>query len=280
MAAPALSALTVYPIKSAGGIAACEWEVDGFGLRYDRRWMVVDPRGRMITQRTHPRLALARPAIEGARLLVRAPGREPLALPLHPTTAVATTVTVWDDTCAALWQGEPAAGWFSRLLGTEAALVYLPDATWRPANPAFAPPSARVSFADAFPLLLLSEESLAELNRRLANPLPMNRFRPNLVIRGGRAFEEDDLGAFIIGGIGFRAVKPCDRCVVTTTDQESGARGAEPLSTLATFRKQEGKVYFGQNVVHHGTGRLAVGMELQRGGGDGLPGDPAAASGY
>jgi uncharacterized protein YcbX len=263
MPAAILSALNVYPIKAAGGVAVGEWEVDDFGLRCDRRWMVTDSRGCMMTQRTHPRLALARPAIEGERLIVRAAGREPLTLPLHPTAAVSTTVTIWDDSCLALWQGEAAARWFSELLGSDATLVYMPEATWRPAEPAYAPPSSRVSFADAYPFLLLSEESLADLNRRLALPLPMNRFRPNLVIRGVAAFGEDELAAFTIGEIGFRAVKPCDRCVVTTTDQETTERGVEPLRTLATFRKQDGKVYFGQNVVHQGTGRLAVGMAVR-----------------
>jgi uncharacterized protein len=263
MPAPILSALNVYPIKSAGGIPVEEWEVDAFGLRYDRRWMLVDARGGMITQRTHPRLALARPALESDRLVVRAPGREPLALPLHPSLSVTTTVTIWDDSCLALWQGEAPARWFSALLGADVSLVYMPDATWRPAGVEFAPPSSRVSFADAYPILLLSEESLADLNRRMAVALPMNRFRPNLVMRGGPAFGEDELDAFTIGEIGFRAVKPCDRCVITTTDQDTAARGVEPLRTLATFRKQDGKVYFGQNVVHHGTGRLAVGMAVR-----------------
>jgi len=263
MPVPTLSALNVYPIKSAGGISAREWEVDDFGLRYDRRWMVVDAQGRMITQRTHPRLGLARPAIEGEQLVVRTPAVDPLALPLHTVPAVSTMVTVWDDSCLALWQGEAATRWFSALLGAEVALVYMPNTTWRPAESAYAPPSSRVSFADAYPFLLLSEESLAELNRRMVRPLPMNRFRPNLVIRGGPPFGEDEMGAFAIGGIAFHPVKPCDRCVVTTTDQESAERGVEPLRTLATFRKQDGKVYFGQNVVHRGTGRLAVGMAVQ-----------------
>jgi hypothetical protein len=263
MPATIVSALNVYPIKSAGGIAAPEWELDAFGLRYDRRWMLVDARGGMVTQRTHPRLALARPALQGDRLVVSAPGREPLTLPLHPSPSVATTVTIWEDDCLALWQGEAPARWFSALLGADVSLVYMPESTWRPAGPAFAPPSSRVSFADAYPILLLSEESLADLNRRMPVPVPMNRFRPNLVIRGGAAFGEDELGKFTIGEIGFRAVKPCDRCVITTTDQESAERGVEPLRTLATFRKQDGKVYFGQNVVHQGTGRLAVGMGVR-----------------
>jgi uncharacterized protein YcbX len=263
MSAPTLSALTLYPIKSAGGIAVSEWEVDDFGLRYDRRWMVVDARGRMLTQRTHPRLALARPAIEGPRLVVHGPGCEPLVLPLHPSAAVTTTVTVWDDSCPALWQGDAAGRWFSDLMSAEVELVYMPETAWRPAGPAVAPRASRVSFADAYPMLLLSEGSLAELNRRMATPLPMNRFRPNLVLRGLPAFGEDDLGEFAIGEIGFRAVKPCDRCVLTTTDQETAERGVEPLRTLATFRKWDGKVWFGQNVAHQRAGRLAVGMPVR-----------------
>ncbi len=263
MPALTLSGLTVYPIKSAGGIPAETWEVDDFGLRHDRRWMLVDGRGRMITQRTHPRLALARPAIEGEHLVVRGGDQAPLVLPLGPAPAVSSSVTIWGDHCAALWQGEAAAEWFSSLLRAEASLVHMPETTWRPVDPTRAPGSSRVSFADAFPFLLLSEESLGDLNRRMATPLPMNRFRPNLVIRGGSAFCEDAIGGFAIGEINFRAVKPCDRCVLTTTDQDTTERGVEPLRTLATFRKVDGKVYFGQNVVHDRPGRLAVGMPVR-----------------
>ena len=263
MPALTLSGLVVYPIKSAGGIPAETWEVDDFGLRHDRRWMLVDGRGRMISQRTHPRLALARPAIGGEHLVVRAGDQAPLVLPLRPAPAVSASVTIWNDRCEALWQGEAAARWFSDLLRAEVSLVYMPETTWRPADPGRAPAASRVSFADAFPFLLLSEESLGDLNRRMATPLPMNRFRPNLVIRGGSAFSEDGIGAFGIGEIQFRAVKPCDRCVLTTTDQETTERGVEPLRTLATFRKVDGKVYFGQNVVHDRPGRLAVGMPVR-----------------
>jgi uncharacterized protein YcbX len=120
-----------------------------------------------------------------------------------------------------------------------------------------------VSFADAFPFLMISEESLADLNARMPVPLPMNRFRPNLVIAGGSPFVEDFLEHFTIGEIGFRRVKPCDRCVIPTTDQETGERGKEPLRTLATYRKQGSKVFFGQNLVHSGIGRLKVGDILQ-----------------
>lgn len=263
MPALALSQLTVYPIKSAGGVFIRSWEVDDFGLRHDRRWMVVDGGGRQVTQRTHPRLALARPAFAGDRLRISAPGLTDLELPLRPAGGITTTVVVWDDVCEAVWLGEDAAAWFSRLLAAPVSLVYMPESTLRPANPAYVRAGVRVSFADAFPFLLLSEESLADLNGRMAVALPMNRFRPNLVVRGGAAFAEDELGEFAIGTVRFRAVKPCDRCALTTTDQETAERGVEPLRTLATYRKRDGKVYFGQNVVHTGTGRLEIGDRVR-----------------
>jgi uncharacterized protein YcbX len=263
MPALTLSQLNVYPIKSAGGVSVPEWEVDTFGLRYDRRWMVVDEAGRLITQRTHPRLALARPGFVDDRLRVTGPEPPALELPLRPAAAVTTRVTIWDDVCDALWLGERPAEWFSRLLDAPVSLVHMDESTVRPANPAYAPAGVRVSFADAYPFLLLSEESLADLNRRLPSPLPMNRFRPNLVVRGGEPYGEDELGDFTIRSLGFRGVKLCDRCVLTTTDQETTERGVEPLRTLATFRKWDGKVWFGRNVVHAGPGRLEVGAKLQ-----------------
>jgi uncharacterized protein len=258
-----LTALHVHPLKSAAAISPSEWEVDGFGLEHDRRWMVVDTAGRMISQRTHPRLALVRPGVGDGTLRLEAEGMPALELPLRPPPVVTTTSIVWDDRCQATWVGEPAARWFSDFLDTQCSLVYMPEETVRLANPDYAPAETRVSFADAYPFLLLSEESLADLNGRMAEPLPMNRFRPNLVFRGGEPFEEDRLTAFELGPLRFRAVKPCDRCVVTTTDQRTGARGVEPLRTLATYRKRDGQVYFGQNLVHHGVGRLQVGEALQ-----------------
>jgi uncharacterized protein YcbX len=254
-----LTSLHVYPIKSAAGLAPREWEVDAFGLRHDRRWMVVDSGGRMLSQRTHPRLALVRPALGDDVLRVEAPGMPALELPLRPGGSVAATVFVWDDICAAHWMGERAARWVSEVLETDCSLVYMPDATVRPADPEYAPDGVRVSFADAFPFLLVSEESLADLNRRMPASVPMNRFRPNLVIAGGGAYLEDGMTAFRVGGMRFRVVKPCDRCVLTTADQATGERGVEPLRTLATYRRRDGKVFFGQNVVHEGAGRLRVG---------------------
>jgi MOSC domain-containing protein len=258
-----LTALHVYPIKSAAGLAPAEWDVDGLGLRYDRRWMVVDGSGRMLTQRSHPRLALVRPSVGDGILRIETVGMPALELPLSPGPSVALSVTVWDDTCAAGWTGERAARWFSELLETECSLVHIAETNARPVDPDYAPAGHRVGFADGFPFLLISEESLEDLNRRLEVPLPMNRFRPNLVIAGGEPFGEDRMGPFAIGGIRFAVVKPCDRCVGTTTDQTTGERGPEPLRTLATFRRADRKVLFGQNVVHEGTGRLRVGDPLQ-----------------
>jgi uncharacterized protein YcbX len=254
-----LTALNIYPIKSTKGIALAESEVDGFGLRYDRRWMVVDSSGQFLSQRSHARLALVVPSIHGDRLRIDAPEMPTLEVPLHPSSSVGTTVAVWDDVCSASWVGEGAAAWFSKFLGCECSLVHMAEDAVRPADPAFAPAGSRVSFADGFPFLLISEESLDDLNRRLAEPLPMNRFRPNLVVAGGEPYGEDSWSRLEIGGIRLRVVKPCGRCVVTTTDQTTGERGKEPLRTLATYRKRDGEVMFGQNVVHEGAGRLRVG---------------------
>jgi MOSC domain-containing protein len=254
-----LSGLNIYPIKSARGIALDESQVDEFGLRYDRRWMVVDRSGQFLSQRSHARLALVVPSIRDGALRIDAPGMPTLETSLDPSPTVATRVTVWDDTCGATWLGEKAADWFSQFLGSACSLVHMATDVRRPADPVFAPEGVRVSFADGFPFLLISEASLADLNRRLDEPLPMNRFRPNLVVAGGDPYQEDGWTNIEIGGIGFRVVKPCGRCLVTTTDQNTGERGKEPLRTLATYRKRDGEVMFGQNVVHEGRGRLRVG---------------------
>jgi uncharacterized protein len=179
-----LTGLNVYPIKAAAGISVNDWAVDEFGLRYDRRWMVVDRSGEFLTQRSHPRLALVHPSIQDGSLLIDAPGMRSLELPLEPSTSASVDVRVWKDSCQAAWLGEPAASWFSEFLKSTCGLVYMTGDTVRPADPTYAPGGTRVSFADAFPFLLISEESLADLNRRLAEPLPMNRFRPSLVVAG------------------------------------------------------------------------------------------------
>lgn len=254
-----LTGINIYPIKSARGIALSEWETDTFGLRYDRRWMVVDGHGRFITQRNHPRMALVTVGVGDGVLHIDAPGMPALETPLHPVAAVLTEVVVWNFAGPGTWLGEAAALWFSAFLGTECSLVHMGDDVVRLANPLFAPESTRVSFADGYPILLISEESLADLNGRLSQPLPMNRFRPNLVVAGAEAYAEDGWGKIEIGGMALRVVKPCFRCAITTTDQVTAERGQEPLRTLARYRRVNGEVMFGQNVVHETTGSLRVG---------------------
>jgi hypothetical protein len=210
-------------------------------------------------------MALVVPSIRDGALSVNAPAMPTLDLPLSPSPTVSTSVTVWDDTCEATWMGEKAARWFSDFLGSPCGLVHMADEAVRPANPTYGPSHARVSFADGFPFLLISEESLADLNRRLAEPLPMNRFRPNLVVAGGEPYAEDGWNKIQIGGVVLRVMKPCGRCVVTTTDQATGERGQEPLRTLATYRRRDGEVMFGQNVVHENTGHLQIGDSVVTG---------------
>jgi uncharacterized protein len=254
-----LASITVYPVKSAAGMALPEWEVDQFGLRYDRRWMVVNPAGEFLSQRTHPRLALVTTAILNGTLRLEAPGMGALDIPLDPQPTVHTSVRVWKDRCGATWTGEGPARWFSDFLGTPCSLVRMPEETLRPADRTYAPEGTRVSFADAFPFLIISEASLSDLNRRLAEPVPMNRFRPNLVISGAEPYAEDDWDRLEINGIRLRVVKPCARCLITTTDQATAERSKEPLRTLGGYRKRWGKVMFGQNAVHETVGRLRGG---------------------
>ena len=257
-----LSSIHVYPIKGCRGLAPAEWDVDELGLRHDRRWMIVSLTGEFVTQREEPRLALIRPALERDTLVLRAPGMPDLALPLVPAARDRVKVEVWDDVTEGVPLGPEAAHWLGRFLGALVRLVWMPDDVVRPTDPTYAE-GYRVSFADGFGFLLISEASLDDLNRRLATPLPMNRFRPNLVVRGTEPFAEDGWRTLRVGDLELDVVKACDRCLVTTTDQETGERGKEPLRTLATFRQQDGKVLFGQNLVHRGTGRLAAGMGVE-----------------
>jgi uncharacterized protein YcbX len=255
-------ALFVYPVKSCRGIALDRADVEARGLRYDRRWMIVDGAGTFVTQRTEPRLTGIEVTVEERRerLVLATPGRRALHLPLAPREGESVRVRVWRDEVVALHAGEKAARWVSAFLGAPASIVFMPDAVERPVRPDFARAGDRVSFADAFPVLMTSTASLEDLNARLERPLPMNRFRPNVVVGGCAPWEEDEWTGARVGPVPLRLPKPCDRCVVTTTDQLTGERGVEPLRTLATFRRwTDGKVYFGVNGVPDAPGTIAVG---------------------
>ncbi len=251
--------LFVYPVKSCAGVGMDAARVMTTGFEWDRRWMVVGADGRFLSQREHPRLALVRVRLTDDRLLLSAPHLADFHVPLENTPDVPVRVTVWRDECDAIDEGGAAAQFFTDHLGVDARLVRLADDDARPLGTSAAQPGDRVSFADAYPFLLLSQASLQRLNNRLNLPVPMDRFRPNIVIDGCEPHAEDSWGAVRIGEVDFAVAKPCSRCVVTTTDQQTGERGREPLQTLATYRLQEGQVLFGQNLVHRGTGTVRTG---------------------
>jgi uncharacterized protein YcbX len=255
-----VSALFVYPVKSCRGFAVESAAVERRGLRHDRRWMIVDAGGQFITQRTEPSLARIAVALVHDALVLSAPHAPPLRVPLAPDTeGPRRRVRVWRDDVDAVDCGSEAAAWIGAWLGVSASLVFMPDDATRRANPRHALAGDLVSFADGFPLLLASESSLDDLNARLEGPVPMGRFRPNVVVRGCAPWAEDAWTRVRLGAVPVRVLKPCDRCVVTTTDQQTGERGAEPLRTLATFRARDNKVYFAQNAVPDAPGRIAVG---------------------
>jgi uncharacterized protein len=258
-----LSGLYMYPIKSAGGIPIEAWDVDGRGLRHDRRWMLVDEAGRFMSQRRFPRLALVGVRIEPDHLVVDAPEMPSLEVPLRSPDASLRLARVWNDLVEVLTVGDEADHWFGEFLDVRCKLVYLPDESIRPVDPAYGNTEDQVGLADGFPFVLVSEASLADLNARLEQPMPINRFRPNLVVRGCEPFAEDGWRLICISKIPLRVVKPCSRCTITTVDQRTATTGKEPLRTLARFRRAGNKVLFGQNLIHDETGTLRVGDPVE-----------------
>jgi uncharacterized protein YcbX len=255
-----VAALFVYPVKSCRGISLERSRLEPRGLQGDRRWMIVDGEGRFITQRTEPRLALVGVALEEDAVVLRAEGQPDLRVSASPPEGAARRrVRIFRDDVEAVDCGEEAARWTTRWLAYPASLVFMPDDVRRPVRPDHAPADAIVSFADAFPLLVASTSSLGDLNRRLADPLPMDRFRPNVVVSGCAPWAEDQWKDIRIGSTAVRIAKPCERCVITTTDQRTGERGMEPLRTLATFRRRGHDVLFAQNGIPGGPGTFAVG---------------------
>lgn len=270
-----LTGLFLYPVKSLRGLAVTSAAVDALGLVGDRRFLVVDDTGRFLTQRSHPRLALIATALTADALVLSAPGTSPLHVSRAASArATLRSVSVWKsenllaDDC-----GPDATAWFTSFLGTAAHLVRIGENFRRPIlKPKYAQPGDVVSFADAFPFLILGEASLADLNDRLvavgAEPVPLDRFRTNLLVSGSVAFAEDTWPRFRIGEIVFRSGGPCSRCIMTTTDQATGERrGPEPLRTLATYRRDAvdpSDVNFGQNLIHETkSGVLRIGAPVE-----------------
>jgi uncharacterized protein YcbX len=254
-----VSGLFIHPVKSCGRVIVEEAVVGATGFELDRRWMVVGDDGGLLSQRAHPRLALVRVRLGDDRLIIEAPELPALEVPVRVESKAATRVRVWKDEVSAVNEAADASRWFSRHLGCSARLVRLAGDDARPLGSPSAQPADRVSFADGFPFLLISKASLDGLNRRLPVPVPMDRFRPNIVVEGCDPHAEDEWHRVRIGEVVFRVAKACARCIVTTVDQSTGDRGREPLRTLSTYRTVDGQVLFGQNLVHDGRGVVRVG---------------------
>lgn len=274
-----LVGLFAYPVKGCRGIPLSRARVGERGLDIDvgettvtdREWMVVDSDGTFISQRTHPRLALIEPRIADGALALAAPEQPPLRVPLARASRATREVSVWESRVVAHDEGDEAARWLSAFLGASVRLVRFDPATRRPCNPSYTRGTdAHTAFADGYPLLVIGAASLADLNARLASrgapPLPMNRFRPNLVLAGLDAYDEDHLDTIVADAVVLRLVKPCTRCQVTATDQETAAVGTEPLATLGGYRNNPdlGGVVFGMNaIIVAGVGRaIALGSPL------------------
>jgi uncharacterized protein len=264
-----LASLHVYPVKGLKGIDLEAATATERGLEHDRRWMVVDAEGVFLTQRDHPRMATIWTEFVDGTLELSAPDMPPVDVPLEPDAAASMRVRVWNSVVDAAPVSGFADAWLSEYLGMQCRLVYMPDESRRESNAKYGGPGRLVGFADGYAFLVTSDGSLADLNARLKAgghaSVPMNRFRPNLVVAGTQPFAEDGWRELRVGEAVLRAAKPCGRCQVTTTDQMSGqVRGPEPLATLATFRESaEFGIMFGMNFVAVRGGAVRVGDAVE-----------------
>lgn len=263
-----LRSLHVYPVKGLKGIDLAQARCGERGLEHDRRWMVVDREGVFLSQREVPRMATVWTDLGASALALSAPDRDEIEIPHASGGGERVLVRVWRSECEAIAVSAAADAWLSEYLAMDCRLVYMPDSTRRYCNPEFAGPDKLVGFADGYSYLVIGSASLDDLNRRLAArgapPVPMNRFRPNLVVDGGEAYAEDRWKRVRVGEAILRAVKPCGRCQVPTTDQSTGeVTGPEPLATLATYRESDLGVLFGMNLVTETPGTVRVGDAVE-----------------
>jgi hypothetical protein len=265
-----ISGLNCYPVKSCRGIALTSATIGCMGILYDRQWMVVNEHNVFVAQRGDKQygavgiktMCLVEPSLVLEQLVLNAPNMPTLFLPLAGNPGQERKVAVWDSLSTGIDQGDEAAEWFTEYLSRELPgkyrLVRMADEGTRQTERG----NDQVAFADAYPFLLTSEETLSSLNGQMPESLPMNRFRANIIIKGGAALMEDSIGSFRVGDIGFTGIKRCGRCPITTIDQLTAAAGKEPLKTLATFNRDGNNVYFGMYLVHTGTGVVSIGDKL------------------
>ena len=258
-----VTGLIIYPVKSLAGIELQESEVDSMGLKYDRRWMLVSPEGKFLSQRTMPQMALIKTEIDNDRLTLSMEGKGSHIVAVTDDDSEKMDVVIWDDNLIVQKVGNESDAWLSDCLGVDCYLVYIADDVVRQCDLDFAEEGERTGFADGFPMLFISEESLADLNQRLDEDVDMRRFRPNVVIAGCDAFAEDKFNGFSIADVAMKGVKPCSRCPMPMVDPDLGKRvGQEPIATLSKYRKWDNKVFFGMNVIHQQQGVIRVGDGL------------------
>jgi len=257
--------LWIYPIKSIAGIQLNKAKVEKRGLQYDRRWVLADENGIFVHQRDYPEMALLQPNISGDIMTISHKSKEipSVSFDMSEPDTAPVTVTVWDDTCAAKPVDIKVDRWFSEIIGKNIRLLYMHEDSIRQADQRYAiKETDKVSFADGYPVLIISEESLTELNDKASEHVPMNRFRANVIVSGGEVHDEDRLRKIHIGDVEMYGVKPCARCIMTTIDVETAQKGKEPLKTLATYRKLEHKILFGENFIPSNEGVIKVGDTL------------------
>jgi hypothetical protein len=258
---PNLIQINVYPIKSVKGNSLEIALLQPRGLPNDRRWLLVDGNGRFLIQLDLPRMAVISGLIRENALILSAPHKAPLRVPLQPkVTALPIKVIVWGAEREAISAGDEADGWLSDFLQTRCRLAYLPDDIYRIPDRKYVPGNGFPGFVDGFPLKILGQSSLDDLNERLASPVPMSRFRPSLVVDGIAPYEEDTWKTVQIGSVIVDIALPCARCAITAIDQDSGERcGAEPMKTLSTYRMRDRQVVFGVYALSRNAGVIQVG---------------------
>jgi uncharacterized protein YcbX len=256
-----VSELFIYPIKSLGGISVASAKITDRGFQYDRRWMLVDSDYCFLTQREFPQMALLQVQLSDAGLKVqhKINREQTVHIPMPAEINETTRVQVWSDHCKAEFVSSELDEWFSDMLSLKCRLVYMPDSSKRRVDTRYASHNELTSFSDGYPFLIIGRSSLDDLNSRLSEPLPVNRFRPNIVFTGAEPFHEDVMKHFSINDIQFYGVKLCARCVITTINQDNAVQAKEPLKTLSAYRQKNNKIYFGQNLLHDGKGEIYVG---------------------
>jgi MOSC domain-containing protein len=255
-----VSEIWIYPVKSLGGIRLRSSKVMPKGLEYDRRWMLIDEENNFMTQRAFPQMALFKLSYEPRGFIIRY--RDQLIDLSFQTLHDLISARIWKDTVDVYEVSKRHNDWFSKNIGINCRLVSFPENNPRPVEPGFSINNDHVSLADAYPLLIIGQSSLDDLNGRLQKPLPVNRFRPNIVFTGGQPYEEDDWGNFRVGKNRFTGVKSCSRCSITTINQDTAQKGIEPLATLATYRRRDNNVYFGKDLIPLNYNEIAEGEEI------------------